>query len=191
MSSLILIRHAMPALDRAVPAHMWELDDVARESSRRLALCLPPDPLIVSSTETKACQTAEEIHAVCGGGIRSDERLVEVVRGESWLDDHRCIAAEYVGGIQQPGWEAQDAVASRFGAVIRELCEESDDTVVVVTHGQAMSTWLAAEGLLNDVVAFWSALTFPDAWGLRGDLGDTWHDLRRLGARGQSTTTRT
>lgn len=41
-------------------------------------------------------------------------------------------------------------------------------TVIVVTHGTALSTYLGLEGVV-DAADFWTALRMPDAWLLDRD----------------------
>jgi hypothetical protein len=52
----------------------------------------------------------------------------------------------------------------RFDAAIRDALDASDETPVVVTHGQALTLWLRSVGAVHDAPRFWSELAFPDAW---------------------------
>ncbi len=64
-----------------------------------------------------------------------------------------------------PGWETSDKVAARFDAAVRAaLTLAGGQPAVLVTHGQAMTCWLAATGRRLDPGAFWESLTYPDAW---------------------------
>jgi broad specificity phosphatase PhoE len=143
---VILVRHAMPELDPAVPHHDWHLGEAGRAAARELAARLPRDARVVSSDEPKARETAEEI----GLPFRLDARLREVARPAVWRDDYRAIARRYVAGETLDGWEPHDAVIARLRAAAT--------ADIVVTHGLAMTVFLGQD------VAFWEELKFPDAW---------------------------
>ncbi|MCP4167150.1 MAG: histidine phosphatase family protein [Chloroflexi bacterium] len=62
MSKLILIKHAQPILDPAVPSRQWRLAEIGRKQSLQLALCLAkyaPD-VIVASVEPDELVFGEE-----------------------------------------------------------------------------------------------------------------------------------
>ncbi len=40
----------------------------------------------------------------------------------------------------------------------------SSESLVLVSHGVLLTTWLDHERGLNDPLSFWSNLTMPDAW---------------------------
>jgi 2,3-bisphosphoglycerate-dependent phosphoglycerate mutase len=143
---VILVRHAMPELDPAVPHHDWHLGEAGRAAARELAAHLSRDARVVSSDEPKARETAEEL----GLPVRLDARLREVSRPAVWRDDYRALARRYVGGESLPGWEPHDAVIARFRAAAT--------ADIVVTHGLAMTLFLGQDA------AFWEELRFPDAW---------------------------
>lgn len=147
---MILVRHALPELDPAVPPREWHLGPAGRAAARELAARLPRDAQLVSSDEPKARETAEEIVAVRGGEIVVDARLREAVRPTGWDQDYRGEARRYLAGERLGGWEPRVEVAARMRAAAR-----GD---IVVTHGLAMTLFL------GESVAFWEQLRFPDAW---------------------------
>jgi broad specificity phosphatase PhoE len=151
---VILVRHAMPELDPAVPHHEWRLGEAGRAAARELAVRLPRDASVVASDEPKARETAEEI---AGGPVHLEPGLREVERPAAWRADYRDLARRYVAGESLEGWEPHDVVVARFAAA-------AEGAEVVVTHGLAMTLWLAAEGLVEDRVTFWEQIRFPDAW---------------------------
>jgi broad specificity phosphatase PhoE len=159
---MLLIRHAMPERVQGVPSEHWHLGDEGRAAARELAGRLEPDLRIVSSAEPKALETAEELIAVRGGTITVDDRLGEVRRPPRWDGGYYDRARRYIGGERCEGWEPHEQVVDRFAAAAR-------DAGVVVTHGLAMTLYLA----LDDPVRFWEELAFPDAWrysALAGEL---------------------
>src|SRR5689334_20896369 len=97
---VVLVRHAMPALDRAVPPQLWRLGPEGEAAARNLQL--PAGPYLVASTEPKA---AETLRAAAGADpIRQDAGFDEVHRPAEWRDDHRARARAYVEGVTHPGW---------------------------------------------------------------------------------------
>jgi broad specificity phosphatase PhoE len=167
---VILVRHAMPAADASVPYDEWTLTPAARAAAA--ALLVPRGVRMLCSTERKAVETAQAI----GGALVLDARVGETRRPHEWRDDFRSLARAYVAGTRHPGWEAHADVVARFDAAIRE-----HRPAVVVTHGQAMTLWLHSVGAIKDPVAFWSALTFPDA--VRLDGGASAARVTRIGLR--------
>jgi broad specificity phosphatase PhoE len=173
----------MPTVDPRISPTRWHLTPAARQASRLLAEVLPANALLVSSTETKAMETAQEIQSVAGGSIVTDDRLTEVAHHGTWQDDHATLARQYVAGRCHDGWEDHAEVVSRFRSAVLESLDRADSQpLVVVTHGQAMSTWLASGAQLVDPVEFWTSLRFPDAWRLSGADGaaPTGSRLRRV-----------
>jgi broad specificity phosphatase PhoE len=110
----------------------------------------------MTSDEPKARQTAEEIAAPHGAAIVMDARLREVARPAAWDEGYRDTALRYVTGEALDGWEPHEAVVARMQAAA------TGD--VIVTHGLAMTLWLAAEGLVAAPGPFWAQLAFPAAY---------------------------
>lgn len=157
-SRIILIRHALSAVDPNVDSREWGLAPGAREEAERLARMLPDDigDTIWTSSEKKAIQTASAIAGVHGLRLEVDERFGEVTR--PWTGgDYRSLARRYLAGDVPNGWERPDDVIERFRAGVGE------GGSLIVDHGLAMSLFLGASTGI-DVVSFWDALTLPDAW---------------------------
>ncbi len=174
---LVLVRHALPLVEPTVPSAKWRLGPDGREAARRLAAALPARSFVVASTEPKARETGEEIGAANGLGsaLVADDRLVEVRGAHTWVANHRSLARGYVTGSVPVGWEETADVAARFGAAVSAAVAAAQHRpTVLVTHGQAMTTWLRVTGRCIDAGAFWESLTYPDAWSVEG------RSLRRL-----------
>jgi broad specificity phosphatase PhoE len=102
-----------------------------------------------------------------------DERFAEVDQSASgWIENYRETAVEYLRTGASPGWEPHESVVARFDAAIAAV--NADGDVVIATHGLAPSLWLASRTAI-DIVPFWEALTFPDAWRLDLDSGELAH----------------
>lgn len=159
---LILIRHALPAVDRDVDSTQWGLAPGALREAERLAGLLPDDvdKTIWTSSERKAVATAGAIAAVRGLRVAIDDRFGEVHR--PWTDgDYRSEALRYLAGDVPDGWEAPDAVVRRFTDAVSALPRAQ--VIAIVDHGLALSLY-AASVVTIDVRAFWIALSLPDAW---------------------------
>jgi broad specificity phosphatase PhoE len=154
---LILVRHAMPAIDPAVPPAQWHLGPEGLVAAARLRL--PAGALLVASAESKAQQTLA--HA---GPVVADPGFNEVTReNEPWDGPFRELRRSYVEGSQHPGWELQSAVVARFEAGVKAwLAKAGSRDLVVATHGMAMTVWLRSRGYVKDPGEFWAALKFPD-----------------------------
>lgn len=131
-----------------------------------LAHALPASlaPVVVTSEEKKARETATIIGLRRQLKVEVDPRLREVDRPETWDEDYRAVAERYLATGSEPGWEPQDAAARRMGeAVAERLYRQDEGDVVIVGHGLAISLYVAAMTGV-DVVDFWKKLAFPDAW---------------------------
>ena len=161
MSQIVLVRHALSVADPDVDSTRWGLADGAAGEAAQLARCLPDDTArIWTSAERKAVDTARAIADVLGAEVAIDERFGEVVR--PWTaDDYASLAQRYLAGEAIDGWESADAVRERFRAAVDDIIE--DGPAVIVNHGLAMSLYVASMANV-DVTAFWTSLTFPDAW---------------------------
>jgi broad specificity phosphatase PhoE len=155
--SLQLVRHAQPAYDRAVAAHLWPLAAEGLAEAARLSL--PPGAYLAASDEPKAWQTLAP-----HGPVVREPGFGEVRRvGEPWDGPYRDLRRAYVDGADHPGWEARAEVAARFdGAVEDHLVRARGRPLVVGSHGLAMTVWLTARVGLADPGDFWAGLRFPD-----------------------------
>jgi hypothetical protein len=161
---LVLVRHAMPAVQPAVSADRWELDDRGRADSHALSAAVTEPAYYVASDEPKALQTLQAMSA--GQEIIPEPDFREVGRPHRWSADYRQHARAYVDGIGQEDWEPHDQVVARFGVAVQHHAKRAaarQQLLVVGTHGLALTVWLAAVVPLRPTpAAFWASLTFPD-----------------------------
>jgi broad specificity phosphatase PhoE len=175
MSTVILVRHALPEVHQGTSSKLWGLGESAREDCVLLAYALPPGiPRIISSDERKARETADVLGLRLGVQVEVDPRFQEVDRPQVWDRDYREVAAGYLSGIHEPGWESQGSVVDRFRAGIEQATDTFGEDIVVVNHGLAMSLWVAS-AVSIDLVPWWKALTFPDAWRVDVPAGTVEH----------------
>jgi hypothetical protein len=156
--SVILVRHAMPVVDLAVPPHEWVLQGPVPP------LGLPADPYLAASTEPKALGTLAPF-----GPVATDVRFGEITRPASSPASHgdgwRELRLAYVEGADHPGWEPRSAVVARFDAGINDhWVRAAGRPLVVASHGMAMTLWLTARISLEAPGVFWSSLRLPDVF---------------------------
>lgn len=171
MSGVILVRHAMPEVVCGVSSKLWGLGEVSREDCVLLAHALPPGiSRVWSSDERKAKETADVIGLRLGLPVSVDVGFGEVDRPDVWDRDYREVAAGYLGGADEPGWEDRRAVTGRFAAAVARASSGTEQDIVIVSHGMAMTLWMAS---LSPIAAvdWWRALTFPDAWRIEIETG--------------------
>lgn len=164
----------MPGVVPGVSSKLWRLSESAKEDCVLLAHALPEvlAPSIYTSDQPKVVETANVIALRRGLAVVTDRRFAEVDQGGRWIDeDYREVAAGYLGGVDHSGWEPRQQVVKRFARGVEDaLAAGPDSDLVVVNHGLAMSLWLASVTKL-DLIPFWRALTFPDAWRLDLESG--------------------
>lgn len=178
MPDLILVRHALPNVERGVANKLWGLSEAAREDCVVLAHNLGQavgGPPIFTSDERKARETADVLALRLGRVVEVDNGFAEVDRPTTWDGDYRAMAAAYVAGEAHDGWEPQAQVVARFTAACeRAMAESEGEDVIVVNHGMALSLYLASIKPI-DIVPFWQSLSFPDAWALDMNSGVLLH----------------
>jgi len=150
---VLLVRHAMPAVDLSVPPQEWELEGSVPP------LGLPADSYLAASTEPKALGTVAPF-----GPVVTDPRFGEITRAADESDEgwrERRLA--YVEGADHPGWEPRSAVVARFDDGVNDhWVRAAGRPLVVASHGMAMTLWLTARIGLDAPGAFWSSLRLPD-----------------------------
>ncbi|WP_430780231.1 histidine phosphatase family protein [Actinoplanes sp. G11-F43] len=163
---VIVVRHAMPAVDPDVPAEQWQLAPESRVAARLLRLHVRHPAYYVASTEPKAAQTIQEIAGA--QRVVRDAGLAEVHRPHVWFADggYHSAALAYTRGERPDGWEPHDQVIGRFdAAVVRHAAEAvaQNRTLVIGTHGLALTVWMASRyQLATDPARFWAGLRSPD-----------------------------
>ena len=150
---LVLVRHGVTDWNRE---GRWQghldppLSDAGRREGLRVAQRLGADPelrpgRIVSSTLSRALETAQVIGAEIGVPVEADPRLMEIGAGE-WEgrthaeleteDGDRYLAWRASGGIgQPPGGESTEAATRRVAQLLAEIDEGGGGQTLVVSHG--------------------------------------------------------
>ncbi len=170
MRRLLLVRHAAPAKNSAVPAREWALSPSGHADAARLADLLAPyvPSAILASDELKARQTAQPLADRLGlpveviAGLREHER-----RTVGYLGDE-AFQATMARFFAEPdtlafGEETASQALARFTAAIEDalICHPSGD-IALFTHGTVMSLFVAAHSD-REPMEFWWHLHLP-AW---------------------------
>lgn len=143
--TVYVVSHPEVQVDPAVPVPRWGLSAAGRERLVHL-LALPWTQTltrVVSSTETKAVQTAQALAAPLGLEVVTDEDLGENDRSATGFvppDEFEELADAFFAhpSTSVRGWETAERAQARFAAALRRHLEGHDDDggdVAVVAHG--------------------------------------------------------
>lgn len=164
--TLLVVRHAQPAVSPDGDPRSWPLSETGRNAARRLGHRLPRTGRWVSSTERKAYETL--LYAGHSSiAVTKDPGFDEVRREEPFDDDFKARRRAWVDARfddRHSGWESPQEAAERFELAVREHFANAE-TVVVATHGMVLTAWLvhARQRLApTEAGSFWERMTFPD-----------------------------
>ena len=150
---MILVRHAQPEIDPAVPAVEWRLSAAGRRQCVALAeelARLDPDA-IYASPEPKARETAELLGAALELAITELPDLREHDRrGTGFFASEQEFERHVLQLFRRPdevvfGVESAAECLVRFRGAIAEVRSRRERQPLVVTHGTAMALFLASE----------------------------------------------
>ena len=170
MGELILIKHAPPEIVPEVSSHRWVLSDEGRQRSGWVAeLCRSRGVRrLFSSLEPKALETAAWAAISMAVPVVPLEGVQENDRSGLGFSAAEVLEARIARFFSEPeavvlGNESASMVRRRFeGAVVRALRGAGQEAVAVVTHGAAISTFVAAYNPV-DPMLLWRSLTLPGA----------------------------
>jgi broad specificity phosphatase PhoE len=167
--SIILVKHALPTLEAAVPARQWRLAPGGEAQSRRLARELIEfQPLrLVCSTEPKALRTAEIVAEELSLPLAQQVGLEEFDRPALPLlsrAEHAALNAPIFAEPQRRvlGKECGDGALRRFRAALDAALADTpeDQHLVAVTHGTVIALLVAAHNRV-DGFELWQRLACP------------------------------
>ena len=168
-SELLLVKHAHPILDPAVPPKCWQLSPAGEDQSKRLAQVLAQFmPLaLVSSTEPKAQRTAEIAGEVLGLQAHPIEGLHEFDRPALPImsaAEHERLNTAIFDDLSRVliGSESGAQALARFTAGVNTAIDMAagSRTLVAVTHGTVISLLVAAHNAV-DPRELWRRLQCP------------------------------
>ena len=164
MTPVVLIRHAAPLVAGETLGAEWPLTEKGRNDATVLGTSIADrstSAIVLTSPERRARETAALTFPLVVAGVRDE--LSEVKK--PWYasaDEHTNAVAKYLKGEVVEGWERRDDVISRIAQL--KSAVGSSESLVLVSHGLLLTTWLDHEIGLDDPFSFWSNLTMPDAW---------------------------
>lgn len=165
MTKLLLIRHGQSTWNAMGRLQGWAdppLDEAgleqARQLARHLAQRLSGEKHTVtdlySSPQLRASQTADQVAAVLGLSVQTDDRLKENdvgwltgLTGDEIEQQFPDWVAQFHDGNRDwlcpPGGEDRDSFVERVVSVMGEIvARHPDQTVAVVSHGGALGVYL-------------------------------------------------
>lgn len=168
MSVLILVKHAIPEVDPAVPARKWRLSEEGRVGSRTLGEELDRFDLdlVVSSDEPKAVETAEIAAEALDVPIEIVEGLHEHERGNAGFLEKERFERSVERFFSRPadpvfGEETADQAHDRFSKAVNGLLDRFRcEKIAIVTHGTVLSLFVSR---ISDIEPFalWKRLSLP------------------------------
>jgi broad specificity phosphatase PhoE len=171
MRRLILVRHAAPAVQPAIPARDWPLSSEGRLQAERLAARLTSlyaPPVIFSSPERKAVETAGLIACALGLKVERVTDLREHDRTGAGYLSADAFAASIARFFACPeelvfGRESAVQAGARFAAAVRALSARTPDRdILLVTHGTVLTLYAVAVASVEPL-PFWRGLGMPAA----------------------------
>jgi len=153
MRTLILIKHASPAVDPRLPSDQWSLSDAGRAACVPLAKALEKyrPTHVVTSDEPKAYETAREVGKILSVPVTEADDLYEHDRGNV----PHMKTGEVLSAVQNfflhptrlvLGREtAQQAFSRLTSALDAVLASHDDAALAVVTHGTVLSLLVEAK----------------------------------------------
>jgi broad specificity phosphatase PhoE len=191
---LILVRHGQTSsnvgglLDTAEPGA--DLTDLGREQAAALPGALGEEPidLIVASTLVRTQQTARPLATATGLETLVRPGAREIRAGDLEMRGDMGSVRTYLGTIFEwsagnldvrvPGGESGAEFFARYDEVVAEVAATGVSTAVVVSHGAAIRSWVAAR---TDNVSIEHAATNPvtntGAVVVEGSPGEGWTTL--------------
>ncbi len=171
--NLILVKHAMPALEPGVPSRGWRLSDGGR------ALCIPlaerlaayKPAVIAASAEPKATETGQIVADYLGAPLEVIEGLHENDRTSlGWLgsEELEAMIARFFAEPDQRvlGNETADEAHTRFAAAVGDVCtRHPDGNIVIVAHGTVITLFVSRLAGMEPF-PFWKRLGLPSFVGL-------------------------
>jgi broad specificity phosphatase PhoE len=155
---LLLLRHGQTvanttaALDTAVPG--LELTDLGRRQADAASLALADERIgtIAVSTALRTSQTAAPLARRLGATPTRYDGLREIAAGDLEMRNDRQALEGYLGTVgawidgdldrRMIGGETGAEFLARYDAAMREVCTAGVGTVLVVSHGAAIRTWV-------------------------------------------------
>jgi len=164
---LYLIRHAHTQRT-ALPVETWPLSDLGRQQAQRLAE-LPfwqNVEMICASVEPKALQTAQIVAERRDFPVEPVFDLRELRRPGGPVDDYESAVRQAFNNptTSVNGWEPAGEAQTRIvTAIERLLMLHESKTLAVVSHGLALTLYLAYLTDISPSLELWQSISFASA----------------------------
>jgi broad specificity phosphatase PhoE len=164
VAPVVLIRHSEPLMTGETSGAEWPLTEKGRKDATALGTSLAgrsTSAIVLTSPERRARETAALSLPLAVADIR--DQLSEVKK--PWYAsayEHTNAVAKYLMGEMVEGWERREDVIGRIAQLKSDF--GSSKSLVFVSHGLLLTTWIDHEIGLSDPLSFWSDLRMPDAW---------------------------
>lgn len=168
MSHLVLIRHSLPEIRQGVAASQWHLSAEGRQRAHHLAMHLRDFniPIIYSSLEPKAIETAEILAADLGISCQTAPGLHEHVRPARGSFSQAVFENEISAffskrGELVMGSETAAQAEKRFSNAVREIVARyPTENLAISSHGTVISLFVGKVCNI-DPFPFWKMLGLP------------------------------
>jgi broad specificity phosphatase PhoE len=168
MHKLILVKHASPRIDPAVPSPRWVLSDAGRERCAWLAQELSQHGVrrLFSSLEPKALETAALAGVALGLPVDPRPDLHENDRTGFGFGTDDVLKAAIRGFFDRPseivmGRESADAAFVRFAAAVSSAVTDAGGRdLAIVTHGTVLTLFVSRHNAVAPF-DFWESLRLP------------------------------
>jgi len=167
---LYMVRHANPQVDPTVAACKWRLSTVGIERAGELAKLLAGRGIegVVCSGEPKAVETAQILAEQLGLQVEIEKGLQEHERPltPGSFTSREEFQTQVRAFFEQPGRlvmgrETAEQCFERFNRAMHKVIgSHPDKTLAVVTHGTALSLFIARYNDLEGYT-FWKGLGMP------------------------------
>lgn len=172
-NTFFLLRHGKTKVDREISISEWELSPEGEEQAKRLADegIFSEIDVVISSTETKAYQTAKPIADRVGKEIIQIKELSELDRDTGKFMQAEEYEKAVKNCLEHPdqsvnNWETVSHALQRFSKKIDELDKEYENKkILVVGHGFTINAYFAKLLGTSNVYERLSTNNFAD-WGV-------------------------
>lgn len=168
MRRLILIKHASPLVIPGTPPEKWSLSDKGKESCNALADALREfEPTtIISSTETKAVETAQltasrlSVPATTAPNFHEHDRSnVPHMRSGEFISHMELFFRKPNERVL--GRESADEASDRFEDAVHDLLDQNTTgNAAIVSHGTVIALFIARHGGGNPF-EWWRKMGLP------------------------------
>lgn len=175
-NTFYFLRHGKTKVDKENPVSKWVLSEEGEQQAQDLAdqETFKEVDIIISSTETKAYQTAKPTADKLGKEIIEIEELSELDRDKGPFmekDDYDRVVKECLSHPERSvnNWESLSNALDRFSKKIEELDKwYQDKKILIVGHGYTINAYFAKLLGIKDVYGRLSTNDFAD-WGVVKD----------------------